>query len=225
MDYDRTNVAAVYDSARGYDPEILRQWLDLLSAHVPKDDVSRIIDLGCGTGRFSVPLSAHFQADVVGIDPSQKMLEQARGKNSRIDVVFKQASGENLPEEDDSADMVFMSMVFHHLADPELTARECYRVVRDGGGVCIRNGTVDSIETFPYLRFFDGIRPLVMEQLVSRSRIKSIFEDAGFDAVAHKAIAHQVAPNWRGLVDKLALRADSFLALVVESHEVVHIRA
>ncbi len=121
MDYDKTNIAAVYDSGRSYNREILQQWLDLLSAYVPKDGVSRIIDLGCGTGRFSEPLSVHFQADVLGIDPSEKMLEQARKKSSRITVIFKQASGEKLPVDERSTDMVFMSMVFHHLADPERT--------------------------------------------------------------------------------------------------------
>jgi ubiquinone/menaquinone biosynthesis C-methylase UbiE len=212
MDYDRTNFAAVYDSARGYEPEILQQWLDILSAHVSKDGVSRIIDLGCGTGRYSEPLSVHFQADVIGIDPSEKMLEQARNKGSRSTVIFKQASGEKLPVEESSADMVFMSQVFHHLAVPEHTAHECHRILHDGGYVCIRESTVDAIETFAYLRFFDGIRPLIKEQLASRSQIKSIFVGAGFDPVAHQVITHQMSPHWRGFADKIAMRGDSILA-------------
>ncbi len=212
MDYDKTNIAAVYDSGRRYSPEILQQWLDLLSAYVPKDGVSRIIDLGCGTGRYSEPLSVHFEADVIGIDPSKKMLEEARKKSSRRSVIFKKASGEKLPVEERSVDMVFMSMVFHHLADPEHTAHECHRILRDGGYVCIRNGTIDAIETYPYLRYFRGIRPLIEEQLLSRNQIESIFEDAGFDTVAQKAITCQISSNWRSFADKLAMRADSFLA-------------
>ncbi len=92
MDYDKTDIAAVYDSGRSYSPKILQQWLDLLSAYVPKDGVSRIIDLGCGTGRYSEPLSIHFEADVIGIDPSEKMLDEARRKSSRRTVIFKKAS-------------------------------------------------------------------------------------------------------------------------------------
>ncbi len=174
LDYDKTNIAAVYDSGRSYSPEILQQWLDLLSAYVPKDGVSCIIDLGCGTGRYSEPLSIHFEADVIGIDPSEKMLDEARKKSSRRTVIFKKASGEKLPVEEGSADIVFMSMVFHHLADPEHTARECHRILRDGGYVCIRNSTIDSIETFPYLRFFRGVRPIIEDRSASRSQIKSI---------------------------------------------------
>ncbi len=212
MDYDRTNIAAVYDSARRYDPKILQQWLDILSPYVPRDSVSCIIDLGCGTGRYSEPLSVHFRADVIGIDPSEKMLEKARKKSSRSTVNFKQASGEKLPVEGNSADMVFMSQVFHHLANSEHTAHECYRILHDGGYVCIRESTVDAIETFAYLRFFDGIRPLIEEQLVSRSQIKGIFEGAGFDPVTHRVITHQMSPHWRDFADKMALRGDSILA-------------
>ena len=212
MDYDKTNIAAVYDTGRSDSPDTLKRWLNLLSAYVSKDGVSRIVDLGCGTGRYSEPLSVHFQADVIGIDPSDKMLNEARKKNFRSTVVFKRAPGERLPVEEHSTDMVFMSMVFHHLADPEQTARECHRILRDGGIVCIRNCTIDAMETFPYVRFFHGIRPVIEEQLVSRDRIKSVFEGAGFDAVAHEVVTDQILPNWRGFADKMATRADSILA-------------
>ena len=211
MDYDNTSIAAVYDAGRGYNPEILQQWLRILSDYVPKNGISRIIDLGCGTGRFTEPLSVHFEAEVIGIDPSEKMLEQARRKNSGSIVSFKQASGGKLPVEECSTDMVFMSMVFHHLPDPEQTMRECHRILRDGGYVCIRDSTLDVIETFPYVRFFSGIRSIVEEQLISRIQMKSIIEGAGFDTVTHKAVTHQMSPNWRSFADKMALRADSFV--------------
>ena len=62
------------------------------------------------------------------------------------------------------------------------------------------------------MRFFRGIRALIEEQLVSRNHIKSIFEGAGFDTISHKAFTHQISPNWRSFADKMAMRADSFLA-------------
>jgi ubiquinone/menaquinone biosynthesis C-methylase UbiE len=218
MDYDKTNIAAVYDSGRGYDTEILQEWLDLFSAYVPKDGVSRIVDLGCGTGRFSEPLSVHFEADVVGLDPSEKMLEEARRKTSRRGVVFEQASGEKLPVEDHSADMVLMSMVFHHLRDPRSTLRECHRVLRQHGSVCLRNGTVDAIERFPYLKFFPTVRSVIEEQLPTRDHVTSSFEEAGFHVVAHRIVDQQNSADWASFAEKLSLRADSFLARISD-HE------
>ena len=49
------------------------------SVHISRAEMSLVIDLGCGTGRFSELLAAHFSAQVIGIDPSLKMLDQARG--------------------------------------------------------------------------------------------------------------------------------------------------
>ena len=214
MDYDTTDIAAVYDSARRYNPEILQQWLDLFSAHVPKDGVSRIVDLGCGTGRYSEPLAVHFEADVVGIDPSGKMLAEARKKTVRRGVVFKQASGETLPVEDRSADMVLMSMVFHHLREPRSTASECYRVLRERGCVCLRNATVDAIETFAYLRFFPSVRSIMEEQLPTRDRVRSTFEEAGFHTISHEIVVQQNSADWAGFAEKISARADSFLARI-----------
>jgi ubiquinone/menaquinone biosynthesis C-methylase UbiE len=42
-----------------------------------------VLDLGCGTGRFSEALAAQFDAHVIGLDPSLKMLQVAREKQTR----------------------------------------------------------------------------------------------------------------------------------------------
>ncbi len=43
MDYDKTGIADSYDLGRSYSPEVLQQWLDVISTHVPKDVVSDIV--------------------------------------------------------------------------------------------------------------------------------------------------------------------------------------
>jgi predicted TPR repeat methyltransferase len=56
MDYDKTRTATIYDAARGYRPEVLDRWLDLIAANVSVQP-KLIVDLGCGTGRFTYPLA------------------------------------------------------------------------------------------------------------------------------------------------------------------------
>ena len=75
MDYDKTEIATTYDKARALAPETARLWQDLLSTHIDRDAISVVVDLGCGTGRFSELLAAHFGAQVIGIDPSEKMVD------------------------------------------------------------------------------------------------------------------------------------------------------
>jgi ubiquinone/menaquinone biosynthesis C-methylase UbiE len=75
MDYDKSNIAATYDEARGLTALRQRRWRDLLAAHVERSRISLIVDLGCGTGRFSEILAAEFGARIIGFDPSESMID------------------------------------------------------------------------------------------------------------------------------------------------------
>ena len=93
MDYDATDIAVTYDRGRDHGPEFLDLWMDVVSSHVKDQHTKRILDLGCGTGRFSEALRTRFDAEVVGIDPSQKMLEQARSKPSAARIRYESGRG------------------------------------------------------------------------------------------------------------------------------------
>lgn len=217
MDYDQTDIAKSYDSGRRLEPGTLTLWLNLISTYAAQDKVARIVDLGCGTGRFTEPLAGHFGAEVVGVDPSAKMLAQARQSQTDDRVTYRQAHGEELPIDDGFADLIFMSMIFHHLQDPERTGRECYRVLRDNGLVCLRNATADAIDTFRYLEFFPSARLLMAEQLPTRSQIRQIFEKYGFRFVTNEIVATEVSESWSDYAARLSLRADSFLAQIPDN--------
>src|SRR5260370_4536580 len=143
MDYDQSGIATTYDEARALTPERRRRWQRLLSAHVDRTAISLVVDLGCGTGRFSEMLASELGARVIGLDPSEKMIDQARLKPVTIPVVFGRASAHELPLPEGCVDLVFMSQIYHHLPEPPAVARECRRVLRARCDVCIRTGTRD----------------------------------------------------------------------------------
>ena len=213
MDYDKTEIPATYDKARALAPETRRLWEDLLSVHVDRARISLIIDLGCGTGRFSELLTAHFGVQVIGIDPSQKMLDQAHSKPAIGNVAYCQGLAEALPMRDGCADLVFMSMVYHHFCDPSAVANECHRVLRQGGYACVRNGTRES--DFPQRHFFP-LRALIDSDLPSRRDIQAVFAVGGFTPVVHQVVTQVTAADWPSFVEKSALRADSFLTRLSE---------
>ena len=210
MDYDKTNMLAAYDAGRSYSPAVLALWLEVVSRWVPKGSASEILDIGCGTGRYSTALAAHFDARVTAIDPSAKMLAEARKKATER-VRYEQASAESLPLPDASVDMVFMSMVFHHFDDPDQAVRECRRVLRRGGSVCLRAGTIDRIATYPYVPFFPRSSAILNVDLPSQTVIETVFASGGFQSVCHELIRSEAAGSWGAYADKLAFRADSIL--------------
>ena len=216
MDYDKGNIPSSYDAGRGYSPAMLALWLDRISKCAPRGKLSRILDLGCGTGRYSAALANHFDARVIAIDRSAKMLAEA-GKKSAPRVTLARADGELLPLRDASIDMVFMSMVFHHFDNPLRAMRECRRVVHAGGTVCLRAATVNRIGTYPYVPFFARSRAILEATLQMQERIEAIFHEAGFELMRHELVRNEVASNWRIYADKIAAGADSILAQLSEA--------
>lgn len=210
MDYDQSGIATNYDAARALTPARRRRWQRLLSAHVDRTAISLVVDLGCGTGRFSEMLAAELGARVIGLDPSEKMIDQAQREPPTSLIVFGRASAHQLPLPDGRVDLVFMSQVYHHLPDRAGVARECRRVLRLGGHVCIRTGTRENDVIVP--KFFPAVRPMLDADLPSSEEIRSNFAVAGFTLRHYEIVTEVVAPDWQSFVGKSALRADSFLA-------------
>jgi ubiquinone/menaquinone biosynthesis C-methylase UbiE len=208
MNYDNTAIAATYDAARGYRPDVLRQWLDIIAGNTPHRP-RLIVDLGCCTGRYAYALAERFAASVIGIDPSAKMIASAHAKPGKDGVEFCRASGEQLPLADGCADMVFLSMILHHLEDRPRAAEECRRVLRKGGRICVRNSTRDLI--YPAHRFFPSTLTMLKSELPSRDEIIVLFETAGLRLKAYQLVSHRLATSWLDLADRTAMRVDSFL--------------
>lgn len=92
------------------------------------------VDLGCGTGELLAGLRKKTDF-AVGIDSSRKMLAQAEKLFSRDKENLELRLGEleHLPVGNSEADLAVISMVMHHLANPEKVAMEVSRILKTGG--------------------------------------------------------------------------------------------
>jgi ubiquinone/menaquinone biosynthesis C-methylase UbiE len=212
MDYDTTDIASTYDRGRSLGAEVLDLWMTTIASYVEANHLNRILDLGCGTGRFSEALARRFDAEVIGIDPSTKMLEQARAKQVDKRVSYQLGCGEAIPLTDDSVDLIFMSMVFHHFDDRALATRECRRVLCEQGIVFLRTGIYERVSSYPYVDFFPGSRALLERRLPTATLVREIFEAAGFRTVGMEAVTQQIAPTLECYIERLSAGADSILA-------------
>jgi len=211
-EYDKTDIPAGYDRARDHGPEVLDLWMNAIATHLEGHAVMRILDLGCGTGRFSEVLASRFNAEVMGLDPSQKMLELARQKQHDARVQYQLGRAESIPLPSESVDLIFMSMSLHHFTDMTVAARECRRVLRSNGHVVIRTATREQIPAYPYVPFIEKSRPTLDQVLPSSAEIRDRFASAGLRVIAAEIIKQTIAPDWTVYAEKLAAGGDSVLA-------------
>jgi ubiquinone/menaquinone biosynthesis C-methylase UbiE len=212
MNYDQTNIPENYNRGRDHGAAFLEQWMGVVSNRVDPEGVHDILDLGCGTGRFSDALADTFHANLMGIDPSTKMLQQARGSNSNGRIVFANGLGEAVPLLADSMDLIFISMAFHHFNDPRIVAEECRRVLRRHGRVCLRTASLEKIPMYPYVPFFPTSRKLLEQRLPSLTFQREVFEGASFQTFSYEVVTQTIAADYSSYADKLSLKADSILA-------------
>ena len=217
MNYDQTSIAENYNRGRDHGADFLQQWMSVVSNRVDPEGVHDILDLGCGTGRFSHALARTFDANLMGIDPSTKMLQQARGSSSNSRVVFANGFGEAVPLLAESMDLIFISMAFHHFTDPSMVAEECRRVLRRHGRVCLRTASLEKIPMYPYVPFFPTSRKLLEQRLPSLTFQREVFEEACFRTLSYEVVTQTIAADYSSYADKLSLKADSILASLDDS--------
>src|SRR5436190_10850425 len=95
----------------------------------------RILDAGCGNGRYSRFLLREADADAIitGFDLSRKMLERARKRLGSDRVTHVAADLTRLPYADATFDAAVSGWVLEHLPDPRPGLRELARVLGPGG--------------------------------------------------------------------------------------------
>ena len=71
--------------------------MNVIESRVRTRSASIILDLGCGTGRFSGCRAIRFGARVVDIDPSEKMLQQALRKGAENGIQYERGIAEAMP--------------------------------------------------------------------------------------------------------------------------------
>ncbi|RRJ28882.1 class I SAM-dependent methyltransferase [Halocatena pleomorpha] len=134
--YQAKDIAEDYDTkrfSRGGRLIDKREKQAVLDAVSPVED-KRILEIACGTGRFTTMLAGH-GGEVTGLDISEAMLQQGREKvrnNGVGDAIeFLRGDAARLPFPDNHFDAVFAIRFFHLAETPASFLREMSRVSRD----------------------------------------------------------------------------------------------
>ena len=158
----------------------------LLLAEARPDE--RVLDLGCGAGRFVGALRDH-GCEAIGVDVAEAALERARRNVPGGD--FRRIGDDgSLPLEHRSVDLVWCSEVLEHVADTGGLLVEARRVLRPGGRMLVTvpfHGRVKAA-LISLTRFEAHFDPLGAHlRFYTRRSLAAALAGAGFDDVRVRA--------------------------------------
>lgn len=150
-----------FDVTRRLSDITLRKWLDAIvrSANLTRD--SRVLDAGCGTGRFAIPLQHRLGCAITGVDCSEDVLARARKKSSSVEWIpadltqLDSAIGDRIG----TYDCVWMSSVVSQVGD-DITAvlTNSHQQLKRGGTLLIRFASRELIKQIDWFNYFTKAR-------------------------------------------------------------------
>lgn len=132
-----TNFGAAAEDYAMYRAGFPDSFFDRLARSGLHGEGSTVVDVGTGTGTLARGF-ARRGARVIGIDPDERLLQQARRLDAAtcVAVEYKVGTAEQMPLADASADIVTAGQCWHWFAGPQAAA-EFARIVEPGGHVVV----------------------------------------------------------------------------------------
>jgi ubiquinone/menaquinone biosynthesis C-methylase UbiE len=109
-------------------------WHRTVAKLLPDLEKSRVLEIGCGRGDFSIWLADKYpESHITGVDFSDQAIAIAKAKGATDGPTFKVENAESLSFPDASFDCVISCECIEHVSFPARMACEVHRVLRPGG--------------------------------------------------------------------------------------------
>lgn len=179
------NIGLAYDTTRKADLEIARR----LRNHLQVSDGSKILDIACGTGNYTVALE-NSGLHMSSSDVSKEMISQAKEKSNTID--WKVASINELPYESNTYEGVTCTLAIHHFDDLLVAFQEVYRVI-DKGRFVIFTSSPEQMNNYWLKEYFPKAIEISANQMPNVAEVSEILKTVGFNIIGHETFLIQ--PN------------------------------
>lgn len=160
---------------------------------------SRVLEVGCGTGRFTKTLVKQ-EFETTAVDLSEAMIRETLRRCHSLDgqnpPSVLNADVNNIALDDDSFDVCIMINVTSHLPNPEVSFQEIARVVRTGGHI-FTNFPILTSPYFPIGLIVNMRNKSVQEDVYAHwyswNELKRIFSNANLEV--KQTWGHLIPPN------------------------------
>ena len=182
-------MAARYDELRPADGAWWEQFE--LTGTAGLAAATRLLDVGCGTGRLANAAAERFGVRAWGVDRSPAMVQRARAGAAR-GVAFRVASADALPFRDGWFDAVTMRLVVHALGDARANAfREAARVLAPGGRLFIWTFAPEHFTGFYLAPYLPSLPAVDLARFPEPAVIAGELRSAGLTAVEQHVLCQE----------------------------------
>tara|TARA_R110001592_G_scaffold321252_1_gene599729 strand:+ start:326 stop:1138 length:813 start_codon:yes stop_codon:yes gene_type:complete len=172
--YDKTGTD--YNLTRKADKYLTEQ----LIHHLKPTKSGKYLDIGCGTGNYTNELQKNgFQ--FIGIDPSEKMLEKAKLKNTEINWKIGSAENTELPK--NYVEGIIGFLTIHHWTDLKNGFSELYRVLKPHGRIVIFTSTPKQMNGYWLNHYFPKMLSDSITQMPTLGSVETAMKDCGIELV------------------------------------------
>jgi ubiquinone/menaquinone biosynthesis C-methylase UbiE len=213
---DYSKIASSYDKGRVISEQNIHIILEVITRLSGMSGKVRLLDLGCGTGRFSIPIATKLHYQVTGADSSAEMLTKAREKDKGELVKWDLEDAQSLTYLDKSFDIVFISHLLHHCEDPPAVIRECWRVLSNSGVIIIRWGAIEQIRDDVEHTFFTETIAIDEARTFSIEHMEDRLREAGFSGVISEEKVQQTYATGQKHLEAVKVKSTSVLTMITQ---------
>src|SRR4030095_454317 len=166
-----------------------------------------LLDLGCGTGGFTLALHALTGARVVGVDVSFRLVQYAVQKTAVGSALWwVQGHADALPFPEATFARVLLSLVLHQVPHRAQALTEVRRILQPGGLVIIRTITPEATrERIPFC-FFPTMAEMESRRLPALADLEALLPGTGFTCMRSEVVERHKAVDFQAVLTELQAR-------------------